>query len=641
MSTPDKWSAGLSSADEEQRRAAVNALRDCDDPACLRLLEQALGDESWRVRKAAVEVIREFPDPARASKMLVEALSDDENAGRRNAAMEGLVLMGGEIVPYLLKNIDHPDHDVRKFIVDILGEIRNDSVIEKLLPLAKDPHENIRLAVVEAMGSIGGETAFKMLLKLLKNDELPMQFAVLHSLARIGKPIPMNSIRPLLDKKILRRAVFDALGQTKSLEAVTLLTEGLLDTAKSSRQAAVRAIHRLSGDRNMKQVIEEAVKEKMADKPLGGFEEFMDGNLAGKQATVSLLSMIGSPDALKILIRASEDDSIHSDVEKAVARFKEQNPSAFDDMVSSEPAQVKAEIIEVLKKEPAPDPHLLGPMEEEQFVKVRDLVSAESGLYYDNDLKYVVERRVQRRMEKVGLSDYGRYLEIIGREGEEGAAERRHLISILSTNETYFFREDFQLRAFREEILPALAREKIKKGSARIRIWSAGCSSGEEPYTIAILVKEAGLPRGVDVEITGSDISQRMIDHAREGLYGASSFRSTPDEYKEKYFTAEGPKFRISEEIRAMVEFDDTNLISFDPSLKFSKFDVIFCRNVIIYFSIEAKRKVVEKFYRALNPGGHLLLGHSESLMNISTAFDLVHLKHDLVYRKPTGRGKP
>jgi chemotaxis protein methyltransferase CheR len=205
-------------------------------------------------------------------------------------------------------------------------------------------------------------------------------------------------------------------------------------------------------------------------------------------------------------------------------------------------------------------------------------------------------------------------------------------MDILTTNETYFFREGFQLRAFTDEILPELIQ--LKQRDKTLRIWSAGCSTGEEPYTIAMLMLELGCFQGWRIEIVGSDISLRVVQHARKGIYGKSSFRATEQRYIDRFFTEAEGGYRIKDEVRELVTITHMNLFDANRLALLGKMDVIFCRNVIIYFDNDSKMRVIESFYNTLRAGGYLLLGHSESLMNISTAFALKHLKNDMVYQK-------
>jgi len=632
LSTPESWRSSINSGSEEDRRAAVLSLKGRTEPSCLDMLDQALGDESWRVRKAAIDVISRFPDRQAAVNALVGALGDEDNAGRRNAAVESLVAMGEQAVPYLIENISHPDDDVRKFIVDIMGELKAEQSLDPLISLLDDPQENIRLAAIEAMGAIGGERAQKVLLDLLSSEDVSHQFSALHSLAAIGRPLPLEAIKPLLDKRILKRAVYEALGQTRAPESIDILAQGLLDRAKSPKQAAVRAMNKLA-QAGLEREVEQKVRERLEDQDLEPFEEFLKGNMYLKKATVNILAMVGTSEAVRILARAANDDSLQADVEGAMAKIRARSPRLVERVVKEEKRNLKQETVEALEEPPPGARKVLGPMSDKQFETIRDLVANESGLYYDQELKYLVERRVQRRMDSLDLPDYDSYIYMLGLESERGAEERKSLINALSTNETYFMREEFQLQAFREEILADVAERKKKEGRKKISIWTAGCSSGEETYTVAILVKEAGL-KGFEVDILGTDINNEMIDKAKAAVYTRSSFRSAPKSFIQKHFTEQGARYRLKEDIKKMVRFETANLLDVDGRGS-EMFDVIFCRNVIIYFSADAKTRVVGHFYDALNPGGYLLLGHSESLMSISTEFELVHLKHDLVYRKP------
>ena len=278
------------------------------------------------------------------------------------------------------------------------------------------------------------------------------------------------------------------------------------------------------------------------------------------------------------------------------------------------------------------DPEKTIKMSDEEFLVLRDFINRECGLYFEISSKYLLEKRLSRRIHEHQLSrfkDYHYFLLYDKNKQEEMGS----LVDILTTNETYFLREEYQLKAFKEEILPEMLKKKKDK---TIRIWSAGCSSGEEPYTLAMLVLEASLPLDWKVEIIGSDLSQRVLQIARRGAYSKSSFRVTPDEYKERFFHQdESGKYHVNDELKEKVTFGKLNLLDSQRINLIPTMDIILCRNVIIYFDNETKRKVIGNFYNKLNEGGYLLLGHSESLMNISTSFKLKHLKNDMVYQKP------
>jgi len=245
----------------------------------------------------------------------------------------------------------------------------------------------------------------------------------------------------------------------------------------------------------------------------------------------------------------------------------------------------------------------------------------------------LLEKRLANRLTEHQLRDFHEYYHFLMYDKNRDQ-ELNTVIDIMTINETYFFREEQQLKAFAEEILPLLKARKEEEGKRSIRIWSAGCSTGEEPYTIGILIRQSGLFEDWDVEIFASDISHRVLQTARKGEYGKSSFRATDTYYLEKYFTDVDGRKRINDPIRNLVNFGYLNLFDADRICLVGKMDVIFCRNVIIYFDREGKKKVINNFENRLAPTGYLLLGHSESLMNLSTAFRLEHLKNDMVYQR-------
>lgn len=274
------------------------------------------------------------------------------------------------------------------------------------------------------------------------------------------------------------------------------------------------------------------------------------------------------------------------------------------------------------------------PMTDEEFHLVRDIIHCHCGLFFGSDSKYLVEKRLGCRVVLHHLASFKDYYHFLKYDRKRDQ-ELSDIMDLLTTNETYFFREAFQLKAFTDEIVPELVAFKEKKGDRSLRIWSAGCSTGEEPYTIAMLLLEMGRFKGWRLEIIGTDISHRVLQHARKAVYGRSSFRATNESYVKRYFQEQDNGFKVADEVRELVTISQLNLVDQDRLALLGRMDVIFCRNVIIYFDQTAKKRVVDEFYKSLIQGGYLLLGHSESLMNISTAFTLRHLKNDMVYQKP------
>ena len=267
------------------------------------------------------------------------------------------------------------------------------------------------------------------------------------------------------------------------------------------------------------------------------------------------------------------------------------------------------------------------------FRMIRDFISDTCGLYFDDNMHYKLEDRLNRRLKIHHMNDFREYYRFL-RYSEKRNDELREIMDILTVNETYFFREQEQLAAFSKKILPELKeRNKDKK---KINIWSAGCSTGEEPYTIAMLIIEDGGFNGWKINILGTDISERVLKAAREGVYKKNSFRTTNLYFINAYFQKQlNEDQKISDKVKKLVTFSRLNLFDILKIKLIGEIDVIFCRNVLIYFNRDAKKNVIENFHETLVEGGYLLLGHAESLINISTAFRLQHLENDIVYQKP------
>lgn len=287
----------------------------------------------------------------------------------------------------------------------------------------------------------------------------------------------------------------------------------------------------------------------------------------------------------------------------------------------------------------AGEPHLRA----DEYRLLRDLVSEKLGIWFGPESRMSLERRLRERLTVRGLASYGDYYQLL-KYSPLAPDEWEEAAELLTTHETYFFREDYQLRAFKNELLPML--EQRARPRRRLQIWSAGCSTGEEAYTIAMLVLESGLFDGWELRVYGSDLSKRCIAAARRGVYGPASFRTTPDEAKKNWFVAQSSRegvesLGVSPEARALCHFGQMNLLDEERTHLVGRCDVIFCRNVLIYFDAPSRKRVIEMFHERLVPGGVLLLGHAESLLNVSTAFELIHLKEDLVYGKPAASAFP
>lgn len=273
------------------------------------------------------------------------------------------------------------------------------------------------------------------------------------------------------------------------------------------------------------------------------------------------------------------------------------------------------------------------PLSDEMFRLIRDILYDAAGVYYDENSKYVIESRLQNTLQKRQFNSFQDYYHFLKYDREK-IKELEHLIDLMTVHETYFFREERQLRAFSDEILPALYDQRRQSKSPGMKIWSAGCSTGEEAYTLSILILEKKIFDDWKVEILASDISHPVLQSARAGYYKGASFRSIDPYFLIKYFQREGDGYRIMDRAKAPITFMAMNLARPETWKFMNGIDVIFCRNVIIYFSKDVKRKTIGGFHRSLSDGGYLILGHSESLIDLSTDYALRHLKNDIVYCK-------
>jgi chemotaxis protein methyltransferase CheR len=271
------------------------------------------------------------------------------------------------------------------------------------------------------------------------------------------------------------------------------------------------------------------------------------------------------------------------------------------------------------------------------YLQIRDLVYQTSGIYHSEDKLYLLAGACKRRMPRVNAADAQSYFALLNGTGTQ-TAEMRDLLNEITIGETCFFRSQAQLNALQTVILPELMELRGKAGIRRVRIWSAGCSTGEEPYTLAMFLMEECEKEGNawTFEIAATDLNDRSLETAKAGVYGEHALRNTPEHFRNKYFKAvSGDKLQAKEEVKKKITFSRLNL-SHDGGMKLMKrMDLIFCCNVLIYFDEASKSKVVKHFYANLQSGGHLFLGHVETLYRVSEQFRLVHLPGATAYRKP------
>ncbi|MGA9392694.1 MAG: protein-glutamate O-methyltransferase CheR, partial [Candidatus Sulfotelmatobacter sp.] len=253
---------------------------------------------------------------------------------------------------------------------------------------------------------------------------------------------------------------------------------------------------------------------------------------------------------------------------------------------------------------------------------------------------YLMADACARRMKQLGVHTPREYWYLLTAHASR-EAEIRQLLNEVTIGETCLFRSQPQLDALRKVILPELVQEKSKQVIKRLRIWSAGCSTGEEPYTLAMnLMEESNtLLKGWTVEILATDLNDRSVDTAKTGVYGDYALRSTTEYFRRKYFSpADGNKLEVRPEVKKLITFSRLNLQDDSKMLFMKGMDLIFCCNVLIYFDGPSKAKVINHYYSNLNFGGYFFLGTSESLLNLNDKFRLVHFPGTIAYWKPSLR---
>jgi chemotaxis protein methyltransferase CheR len=271
-------------------------------------------------------------------------------------------------------------------------------------------------------------------------------------------------------------------------------------------------------------------------------------------------------------------------------------------------------------------------LNEEEFRRLCDFLYRRTGMVFSEAKRYYVERRVLERMSATGSGTFASYF---ARLRTDAQGEVEQFVNAFTVNETYFYREDHQLKCLTSDLLTERLRYK-KKGDS-IRIWSAPCSTGEEPYSVAMwLLENWPLVDEYDVEIIGSDIDTAVLEAARAGFFGKRALMRLPPYLVEKYFTRFGEdSWQILEELRGSVQFSAANIVELTQTRPYGQFDVIFCRNVLIYFDDASRRVAAENLFENLLPGGFICLGHTESMSRISPLFEVRRFADAIVYQRP------
>jgi len=270
---------------------------------------------------------------------------------------------------------------------------------------------------------------------------------------------------------------------------------------------------------------------------------------------------------------------------------------------------------------------------DEDFQKFREFFYRKTGIQFDNTKRYFVDKRLLERMADTGNTQFRSYFTML--RFQASGEELQVLTNLMTVNETYFFREEYQFRCLVNSILPEITARK--KDAGPLRIWVLPSSSGEEPYSIAIFLLElwADINR-FDIEIVASDIDTQILEQAKRGHYSERSVAQLPKPYLSRYFTRTSTGYQICDDLRGAVDYTRVNLSDRADTRPYRGFDVVFCRNLLIYFDDVSRKAAAETFYDALKPGGFICLGHSESMSRISSLYKVRKFPEAIVYQKPT-----
>ncbi len=279
-----------------------------------------------------------------------------------------------------------------------------------------------------------------------------------------------------------------------------------------------------------------------------------------------------------------------------------------------------------------------GSISQADFLRFRDFFYRKTGLYFEEGKRYFVDKRLLARMAANGHETFRSYFAFMRFQASQ--QELQQLINLLTVNETYFFREEYQFQCMVNSVLNEVLRHH--PGNRPLRIWSMPCSSGEEPYSIALYLLEYWPPiKNTDVEIIASDIDSNILNAARRGLYSQRSVQHLPDRIRRNYFKSlPDQMFQLNDDLRESVDFTKVNLTDPMDTRAYRNFDLIFCRNLLIYYDDTSRRLAVEALFDALDPGGFIFLGHSESMSRISSLFRVRKFSDAIAYQKPlAGQG--
>lgn len=543
------------------------------------------------------------------------ALKNEADIAHRLAATDVLAAVGDAALPLLLALLKDVSPGVRRLAVDTLGLIPSPGALKVLQAAADDVSPAVRAAALDSVARIGGPGAIAALTRQLDDAATPpsVALAALLGIEQLNAVLPSGSLQRWLGDPLTVGATLRLLGRCGDPGSIL---PSLKSTSATRQRAAVlgmaEALER--GATAPPQLLEPETRAQLA-------WHVEKGDWTSASAALIILAHIGDIGSLEVAAARDDRTRLLPALHRVAQLVNTPAAIALLGMSEGEAAVVAEPTLPPKKRRPTRPP-----MSDSEFSALTRWFEVHAGLLITPEARARVEARLGIRLDATGRADFSHYRELL----EKDAGERSAAVEALTVHETYFFREPVSLEGFRDEIIPHVATR-----GRPLRVWSAGCSTGEEPFTIATLLEQARARGDIDdYEVLGTDVSPRAIARAKDAHYVQRSFRQPLTAADRAFFVESEQGLSPVDRLRARTRFDVLNLIDPDAVARLPRFDVVFCRNVLIYFSGAARRVAVEAFHSRLRPGGVLVLGHSESLLHVENPFEPWTLKRGLVYRR-------
>lgn len=601
-------------------------MADIDD-----VLLRALGEGDPALRRRLLASAPAGPCASSTVSRIVQALHDETDVGIRTAAMEVVAAVGEQALPVLDGLLGDHRAAVRRLVVDVVSLMATPNALPLLRRAMVDQSLAVRSAALEGIARFDAAIAAPILAdQLFAGVPASVALAALLGLEQLQVSVPPSSLRRWVDDPLTAGVALRMLGRAGEFDE---LVPAILSPSRLRVRAAVIGLADglERGGRFRPGMLDEATRARLA-------ASIGEADVDAAAAAVGVLAHAGDLGGVAAALGRNDPSRLLPAMHRAVA-VAEGVGVAVEPALTAMAAGTPPMALEVVKElldaaryragRGTPDAQPTAPavFSKASYASLTAWLAREAGLAFGEDARSRIEARLMPRLEVRGATTLGEYVELLQRDPDEAATA----IDAVTVHETYFFREPASLDGLRNEIGPALGA-----GGRPIHVWSAGCASGEEPYTVAMILSELereGRCRGWDV--LGTDVSPASIAHARRGAYRPRSFRSrlTPNEaacFDQLPDGALVPRANIRDRVR----FATLNLVDTAEVSRLPVFDLILCRNVLIYLTPSARGKVLQAFFRHLRPGGALVLGHAESLLHVENPFGLWPFTRGLAYRR-------